>query len=71
MSPDLQLMKTSIVANHGLHKITRCSPRLFFIVRIMKSTRYSQESKDTNISSNTPSGLITDLSTDCNNVGVY
>ena len=70
MSPNLQLMKESIVANQGPHNISGCPPRLFLGVKIVKSTGYSQESKDTEISSNTPHDLITDLSTSCSNVGV-
>ena len=71
MSPDLQLIKASVVANQGLPNMSGCPPRLFFGVKIMKSIGYSQESKDTYMSSNTPSGLITDLLANCNSVGVY
>ena len=61
MSPDLQLMKASVVANQGLPNIIGCPHRSFLGVRIMKSTGYSQEYKDTRMSSNTLSSLITDL----------
>ena len=44
--------------------------KVFLGVKIMKSTRYSQESRETNTSSNTPFGLITNLPANCNNVGV-
>ena len=54
ISPDLQLMKALTVASHGLPRINGCPPKLFLGVRIIKSTRYSQESKDTQTSSNTP-----------------
>lgn len=71
MSPDLQPMKALAVANQGLPRINECPHKLFLGVKTMKSIEYSQESKDTQTSSNTPSGLITDLSTSCNKVGVY
>ena len=58
------------MASQGLPNMSGCPPRLFLGVKIMKSTGYSQESKDTEISSNTPFGLITDLSANCSNVGV-
>ena len=70
ISPDLQLMKALVVANQGLPRMSGYPSRLFLEVNIIKSTRYSQESKDTEIYSNTPSGLITDLSINCSNVGV-
>ena len=64
-------MKALVVANQGLPNISGCPPRLFLGVKIIKSIGYSQESKDTEIYSNTTSGLITDLSVNCSNVGVY
>ena len=70
MSPDLQLIKASAVASQGLPKIIGCPPRLLLGVKIIKSTGYSQESKETEISSNTPSGLIIDRSASCSKVGV-
>ena len=70
MSPDLQLMKASAVASQGLPKIRGCPPRLFLGVKIIKSTGYSQESRETGISSNTPSSLMIDLSASCSKVGV-
>ena len=63
-------MKASAVASQGLPKISGCPPRLLLGVKIMKSTRYSQESKELEISSNTPSGLIIDISASCSKVGV-
>ena len=71
MSPNLQPMKASAVANQGLPRINECPPKLFLGVKTMKSTGYSQESKDTQTSSNTPSGLIKDLYTNYNKVVVY
>lgn len=71
ISPDLQLIKASVVANHGLPRINEFPPRLLLGVKIINSIGYSHESKDTNTSSNTPSGLIIDLFANCNNVGVY
>ena len=53
MSPDLQLMKASTVSNQGLPRINGCPPKLFLGFQNMKSTGYSQESKDVQISSNT------------------
>ena len=70
ISPNLQLMKASAVASQGLPKMSGFPPKLLFGVKIMKSTGYSQESKETEISSNTPSGLIIDLSASCSKVGV-
>lgn len=70
ISPDLQLMKASTVASQGLPKISGCPPRLLLGVKIIKSTGYSQESKETEISSNTPSGLIIDRFASCSKVGV-
>src|SRR5271168_3871311 len=70
ISPDLQLMKVSAVASQGLPKMRGCPPKLLLGVKIMKSTGYSQESKETEMSSNTPSGLIIERSTSCNKVGV-
>jgi len=70
MSLDLQLIKASVVACQGLPNMSGCPPRLFLGVKIMKSTGYSQESKDIEISSNTPYGLINDLSASYSDVGV-
>ena len=64
-------MKASVVASHGIPRINGFPPKLFLGVKIIKSIGYSQKSKDTYISSNTPSSLITYLSTNCNSVGVY
>jgi len=47
MSPDLQLIKASAMANQGLPNMSGCPPILFLGVKIMKSTGYSQESKET------------------------
>ena len=41
------------------------------IQQLTKKMYELEESKDTEISSNTPSILITDLSTNCSSVGVY
>ena len=71
MSPDLQPMKASALANQGLPIINGCPPKLFLGVKTTKSIGYSIESKDTQTYSNTPSCLITDLSANCNKVGVY
>ena len=68
MSPDLQLMKASTVASQSLPNISGCPPRLSLRVMIMKSIGYSQEYKDTNTYSNTPSCLITNLFANYNNV---
>ena len=62
-------MKASAIASQGLPNISGCPPRFLFGVRIIKSTWYSQESKEIEISSNTPSSLITDLFANYNNVG--
>ncbi len=70
MSPDLQLIKASAMANQGLPNMSGCPPRLFLGVKILKSTGHSQESKDTEISYSTPSGLITNLSASCSKVDV-
>ena len=64
-------MKPPTVANQGLPRINGCPHKLFLGVKIMKLIGYSQEYKDTQTSSNTPSSLITDLSANCNSVGVY
>ena len=61
--PDLHPMKASAVSNQGLPRISGCPRRLDFGCSTMKSTGYSQESKETVISSKTPSGVILDLST--------
>jgi len=71
ISPDLQLIKASDIANHGLPRINGCPPKLFLKVKIIKSIGYSKEYKEIDTSSNTPSGLITDLSANYSNVGVY
>lgn len=71
ISPDLQLIKASTIANRGIPRINGCHPISFLGVKIINSTRYSQEYKDKNTSSNTPSSLITNLSDNCNSVGVY
>lgn len=60
--PDLQPLKASTVANQGLPRINGCPPRFVFRCRTKKSTGYSQESKETMISSSTPSGTTLDLS---------
>ena len=70
ISPDLQLMKASVVASQGLPKMSGCPPKLLLGVKSMKSIGYSQESKETEISSNTPSGLIIDLFVSYSKVGV-
>jgi len=70
MSLDLQLMKASFISSQGLPNMSGCPHRLFLAIKIIKSIGYSQESKDTEISSNMPFSLITDLSTNYSNVGV-
>jgi hypothetical protein len=65
-----QLMNASTVANQGLPKIKGCPPKLDLGCRIMKSTGYSQESRETMMSSITPSCLIFYLSASSNTVGV-
>ena len=47
ISPDLQLMNASAVVNQSLPTINGCPPKLFLRVKIINSTGYSQESKDT------------------------
>ena len=65
MSPNLQLIKASIVANQGLPNINGCPPNLYFRCKTVKYTGYSQESKETIISSNTPYGFNVDVSINC------
>jgi hypothetical protein len=50
-------MNASVVANHGLPRIKGCPPKLDLGWRIIKSTGYSHESRDTMISSITPFGF--------------
>ena len=63
-------MKASVVANQGLPKTMGCPPDADLGCRIYKSTGYSQDLMDIVSSSNTPSGLIFDLSANSNIVSV-
>lgn len=60
--PDLHPMKASAMANHGLPRIKGWPPKLVFGCKIIKSTGYSQESKETIMYSSIPSGTTLDLS---------
>ena len=59
--PDLHPINASIMSNHSLSIINGWPPKFDFGCRTRKSTGYSQESKETMISSSTFSGTTLDL----------
>ena len=70
MSPNMHPMKAFAIASHGLPNTTGWPPDVDLGWNTKKSTGYSHESRDTISSSNTPSGLIRDRSSNSSIVGV-
>ena len=70
MSPDLHPIKAYVVVSHGLPNTTGRPTDVDLGCNTNKSTGYSHESRDTISSSNTPSGLIQDRSTNSSIVSV-
>jgi len=56
-------MYAYVVSSHGRPNINECPSSLLLGLITKKSSWYSQESTDTTMSCNVPTGLTTDLST--------
>lgn len=70
MLPNLHPMNASTVANHGLPSMSGSPPKFDFGWNTKKSTRYSQGSSETIISSSIPSGMTFERSTNSRTIGV-
>jgi len=70
ISLDLHRMKASVVANHGLRRITERPSMLVLGWINRKYTGYLQKSKVTSVSSRTPTGLTLNLSKSSSIMGV-
>ena len=70
MDPNLQLIQASVVASHGLPRINGCPPSYDLGYKTKNCVGYYHESIETTNSSKIHYGLILDLSTISNMVGV-